>query len=113
LNRIANRGRVSNPVPVSAGPKAERAPEGAVSRRTWRAENLLEAVVPEFELEDPLNAMLTERERFGFERVCSNNRRLIFERERSVLRVLMATDFTVLGRGRTIGEREVLESGGK
>jgi len=57
LNIIANGGRVSNLVPGSAGPKARRALERAVFRRAWRAENLLEAAVPEFELEDPLNAM--------------------------------------------------------
>jgi len=52
LNIIANGGRVSNPVPGSTGLKAERAPKREVSRRAWRAENLLEVAVAELELED-------------------------------------------------------------
>jgi len=57
LVEIAKGGRVSNPVPSNAGPKAGRALVVAELRRTWSAEALLVADMPEFSLELPLNAM--------------------------------------------------------
>jgi len=57
FEEIVRGGRVSNPVPRSAGPKAGVSPEIADARRTWSAEVLPEAAVPEFELEEPEDAM--------------------------------------------------------
>jgi len=57
LNRIANGGRVSNPVPGNAGPKAGIALVAAELRRTWSAETVPVADMPEIELDLPLNAM--------------------------------------------------------
>jgi len=57
LNEIANGGRVSNPVPGNAGPKAGIVPKETVARCAWRAEGWLVAAVPEFVLELSLNAM--------------------------------------------------------
>jgi len=57
FEEIARGGRVSNPVPGSAGPKAEVASRIAEAHRTWSAEAWLVAFMPEFELESPLSAM--------------------------------------------------------
>jgi len=57
---IARGGRVSNPVPGSAGPKAGSVPDSADDRRTESAVPSLEADMPEVLLTLPelaLNAM--------------------------------------------------------
>ena len=57
MNRIDNGGRVSNPVPRSAGPKAEVVSRIAEARRTWSAEAWLVAFMLKFKLESPLSAI--------------------------------------------------------
>jgi len=57
FEEIAMGGRVSNPVLGSARPMAGVSPEIADARRTWSAEVLSEVAVPEFELEEPEDAM--------------------------------------------------------
>ena len=80
----AKGGRVSNPVPGRAGPKAGLAPKIAELYWVWSAEDLPDAAMPVLKLELPTNGMRIERG-WGLERVCSINGRLIFgERERSV-----------------------------
>jgi len=57
FEEIARGGRVSNPVPGSAGPKVGVSPEIAEARRTWSTKVLPDAAVLEFELEEPEDAM--------------------------------------------------------
>jgi len=57
FEEIARGGRVSNPVPGSAGLKAGVSPEITDARRTWSAEVLPEVAVPDFEFEEPEDAM--------------------------------------------------------
>jgi len=57
FEEIARGGRVSNLVPGRAGPKAGVSPKIADARRTWSAKVFSDATVPEFELEEPEDAM--------------------------------------------------------
>jgi len=67
LVEIARGGRVSNPIPGSAGPKTGDTPETVEARRTRSAELSPEANMPEFWLDLLLEAMCEQKE-FGFER---------------------------------------------
>jgi len=57
LNRIANGGRVSNPVPGNGGLKAGIALVTAELRRTWSAEIVPVANMLKIELDLSLDAM--------------------------------------------------------
>jgi len=57
FNEIARGGRVSNPVPGRAGPKAGLAPEIAELRRAWSAEDLPDAAIPVGKIELSKDAM--------------------------------------------------------
>jgi len=54
---IAKGGRVSNPVPGRAGPKAGLASEISEARQTGNVEDLSDAAVPELEPDLPEEAM--------------------------------------------------------
>ena len=57
FDKIARGGRVSNPVPGRAGPKARLAPEIAELRRVWSAEDLLDAAIPVVKIELLMDTM--------------------------------------------------------